>query len=49
MSDPAQEMTDAILLDVLGRLTAAGLRWNHIERLMEFDGEQSYSLAQGED
>jgi isocitrate dehydrogenase len=42
------EVTDA---QILALMTAAGteLRWNHIEKLYEFDGKLAYTKAQGED
>jgi isocitrate dehydrogenase len=39
---------DSDLVDLLGRITGAGYRWNHVERLQSFDGEPGYSKAQGE-
>jgi isocitrate dehydrogenase len=37
--------------DVLPLLTAVGAkhRWMHVEKLQEFDGEPSFTKAQGED
>ena len=42
------EVRDGDLVDLLGRITGAGYRWNHVERLQSFDGEPGYSKAQGE-
>jgi isocitrate dehydrogenase len=42
------EVTDADILDLLGRI-AAEHRWNHVEKLYEFDGEPAFTKAQGED
>jgi len=39
---------DAALLDLVGRV-GAELRWMHVEKLQEFDGEDGYTRAQGED
>ncbi|HMQ17500.1 MAG TPA: hypothetical protein PKC49_16175, partial [Phycisphaerae bacterium] len=32
----------------LGRLSSAGIRWMHLEKLQEFDGIPAFSKAQGE-
>ncbi len=42
------DVVDGDLVDVLGRITAAGFRWSHVERLQSFDGEPGYSKTQGE-
>ena len=42
------EVRDTDLVDVLGRITAAGYHWSQVERLQSFDGEPGYSKAQGE-
>jgi isocitrate dehydrogenase len=42
------EVRDGDLVDVLGRITAAGYRWSQVERLQSFDGVAGYSKAQGE-
>jgi len=36
------------VIDLLGRIGAEH-RWNHIEKLYEFDGEPAFTKAQGED
>jgi isocitrate dehydrogenase len=42
------DVTDADLVDVLGRISGGGFRWSQVERLQSFDGEAGYSKAQGE-
>jgi len=42
------ELTDAQLLDVLTRI-GSKYRWVHVEKLQEYDGQPSYTKAQGED
>lgn len=43
-------LADADLLAVLAKFGAApGLRWAHVEKLQEFDGEPGFTKAQGED
>jgi isocitrate dehydrogenase len=39
--------SDADLLDLLGRIVAAGHRWTQVERLQSFDGEPGFTKAQG--
>jgi isocitrate dehydrogenase len=39
---------DADLVALLSRISDAGLRWTQVERLQSFDGEASYTKAQGE-
>ena len=46
--DPAGDVTDAALLELLSRV-AAKYRWVHVEKLQEFDGQPGYTKAQGED
>lgn len=46
--DTSAELTDADLFPVLLKL-AAKLRWAHIEKLQEFDGQPAFTKAQGED
>lgn len=48
LRDGAAEMTDADVLDLLQRVGPSH-RWNHIEKLQEFDGHAAYTRAQGED
>ena len=42
------DLTDADLMTVIAKL-ATRLKWAHIEKLQEFDGQPSYTKAQGED
>ena len=42
------EVRDTDLVELLGRISSAGYRWNHVERLQSFDGEPGYTKAQGE-
>jgi isocitrate dehydrogenase len=46
--DPATEVNDAMILDVLQRVAAIN-PWVHVEKLQEFDGAAAYTKAQGED
>ncbi len=48
LRDAAAELDDRMLLDLLGRVSAAH-RWMHVEKLQEFDGSAAYTRAQGED
>lgn len=48
MRDAKAEMTDADLMSLVNK-AASKYVWNHIEKLMEFDGAASYTKAQGED
>ncbi|MFO0850385.1 MAG: NADP-dependent isocitrate dehydrogenase [Gemmataceae bacterium] len=48
LREPAGELGDAPLLDLLGRV-AGKYRWVHVEKLQEFDGQPGYTKAQGED
>jgi isocitrate dehydrogenase len=41
-------LTDADVFALLPRLSAVA-PWAHIEKLQEFDGQPSYTKAQGED
>lgn len=43
-----KEMSDDVSFDLLKRISA-NHRWMHIEKLNEFDGENGYTKAQGED
>jgi isocitrate dehydrogenase len=46
---PAQgEAHDELIVELLGRLSSAGIRWMHLEKLQEFDGIPAFSKAQGE-
>jgi isocitrate dehydrogenase len=43
-------LADADLLAVMARFgSAPGLRWMHVEKLMEYSGEPGFTKAQGED
>jgi isocitrate dehydrogenase len=43
-------LADADLLAVLGKIgSTPGIRWAHVEKLQEFDGEMGFTKAQGED
>lgn len=48
LRDSGGELDDAHLLDLLARV-AGKCRWVHVEKLQEFDGQQGYTKAQGED
>lgn len=48
LRDAAGELSDAALFELLPKLAAA-VKWGHIEKLHEFDGQPSYTKAQGED
>jgi isocitrate dehydrogenase len=43
------DLADDVLLPVLAKLSAAGIRWVHLEKLQEINGESGYTKAQGED
>lgn len=45
--DAAKDVDDAQLLDLLRRLSAE-LRWMHVEKLQEFDGEEAFSKSAGQ-
>ncbi|HMP04045.1 MAG TPA: NADP-dependent isocitrate dehydrogenase [Gemmatales bacterium] len=47
--DAAASVTDEQIYDLLQRLTGAGLKWAHLEKLQEFDGQPGWTKAQGED
>ncbi|MGE3821100.1 MAG: NADP-dependent isocitrate dehydrogenase [Isosphaeraceae bacterium] len=49
LREPSGDLGDAALIDLLGRVTASGLRWMHVEKLPEFNGEAGFTKAQGED
>lgn len=49
LREPSGDLADAPLIDLIGRLSLAGLRWMHVEKLPEFDGEPGFTKAQGED
>jgi isocitrate dehydrogenase len=44
----APEVTDAMLLDLIQRVGSQA-RWVHVEKLQEFDHEEAFTKAQGED
>ncbi len=48
LRDGQGEVEDRHVLDLLQRI-GAHLRWMHIEKLQEFDGEPGFTKAQGED
>jgi isocitrate dehydrogenase len=48
LRDPQGELSDSQLLELLTRI-GSKYRWMHIEKLQEFDGQPSYTKAQGED
>ncbi len=45
---PDGDLSDAAILDLLARVGARH-RWMHVEKLPIFDGENGFTLAQGED
>jgi isocitrate dehydrogenase len=46
--DHAGDIPDSTVLQLLGNI-AREHRWSHVEKLQEFDGEQGFTRAQGED
>jgi isocitrate dehydrogenase len=46
--DEAGDISDSTVLTLLGKI-AQEHRWSHVEKLQEFDGEQGFTRAQGED
>ena len=46
--DAAGELSDAAIFELLPKLAAVA-KWAHVEKLQEFDGQPSYTKAQGED
>ena len=44
----AGEVADAAIFALLPKLAAVA-KWAHIEKLQEFDGQPSFTKAQGED
>ncbi len=46
--DAGTELTDAQIMELLQRV-ASRVRWMHLEKLQEFDGEMGFTKAQGED
>ena len=40
---------DSDLLAVIAKFAASGIKWAHVEKLQEFDGEMAFTKAQGED
>jgi isocitrate dehydrogenase len=46
--DAAGDLNDAQILDVLQKVSGQ-LKWTHIEKLNEFDGQPGWTKAQGED
>jgi isocitrate dehydrogenase len=50
MASPGKELDDAQLFELLSKINFTGkVRWNHIEKLQEFDGAAGFTKAQGED
>lgn len=43
------DLADAALLELLGKVSAGGHRWVHIEKLQRIDGADGFTKAQGED
>lgn len=48
LREPEGDLSDAAILDLVARVGARH-RWMHVEKLPVFDGENGYTLAQGED
>ena len=48
LREPVGELTDADIFALLPKL-AAVVRWAHLEKLQEFDGQPAFTKAQGED
>ena len=48
LREPDGDLSDAAILDLLTRVGARH-RWMHVEKLPVFDGENGFTLAQGED
>jgi isocitrate dehydrogenase len=46
--DPKADVSDADLLAAMTKLSTK-LRWAHVEKLQEYDGQPTYTKAQGED
>lgn len=49
LRDPSASLSDAEILAIVQKIAESGIRWAHIEKLQEFDGEPAYTKAQGED
>lgn len=49
VKDAAKSANDAEIYDLLQRINGADLRWGHIEKLHEIDGQPGWTKAQGED
>jgi isocitrate dehydrogenase len=49
IKDAAKSASDVEIYDLLQRITGADLRWGHIEKLHEIDGQPGWTKAQGED
>ncbi|MCA9293879.1 MAG: NADP-dependent isocitrate dehydrogenase [Phycisphaerales bacterium] len=47
-AEPKAKVTDKQVTDLLTKLTTAGLRWMHIEKLIEIDGKPGFAKSQGE-
>jgi len=48
LRETAGDLSDAAIFEVMAKL-AAFTKWAHIEKLQEFDGQMSFTKAQGED
>lgn len=48
LRDPNADMNDADMFALINKVSSV-YHWNHIEKLMEFDGVPSFTKAQGED
>jgi isocitrate dehydrogenase len=48
LREPEGDLSDAAILDLVARVGARH-RWMHVEKLPVFDGENGFTLAQGED
>ncbi len=48
-TEPVNDLALEKLQRLLGALEQAGLRWVHLEKLQQFDGQPGFTKAQGED
>jgi isocitrate dehydrogenase len=48
LRDDSGSLEDAALIDLLGKISGRH-RWNHVEKLQRFEGEDAFTKAQGED
>jgi isocitrate dehydrogenase len=49
LTNPAADLNDGILTNLLRALENTGVRWMHVEKLQQFDGSPGFTKAQGED